>query len=392
MIALRGSEVYRVRMCRGCLQAAKGLNAAESAAAASGDRIHRVLAAAFLKWGQANALEDALGSVGELTERDESVARWFYDQSVVVIESCGSVEAISVEHPVVLQIDEVRLTGTPDLVVLCDGRQRGLIFDWKTGQADLGTAADNDQLAHYAGIIGTLHGLADVTCFLFSAGNKPGTKFTGVSYTPSAYRAAVDLHVKLAREAHAPDAKRTVGNGDHCVFCPAFGVPGRCDESVSRIFSVADWAGKKMKERVLPDEITPDQAAAICDLWDCLTWCAKAKDNLKNYLTGRLINKGEDAVPGFTLSKPGRLPVIRSAKLAEKVLVPAYIPTEKWQEILTVRLPDVVRLVKEKADELGVPKTKIRAYVEDRLKENGLLQEQFRKRYVRRTNEEDEDA
>ena len=233
------SAFERLVECPPSHQMSLGLEDTESAVAASGTRIHAVLA------GEANI--STLSSDEEQThdmcrhQADALIAEHIIGSDVDTLTEVR----LGLTHfgRVVIVSDKaqqsLRFSGQADLIIIDNGH--ALIIDYKTGRGDTADAVDNHQLMALAALVSLHKPITSATVAIVQPwAGKP----TVAQYDTESLRAAeVKLHSTLnaAEQATAADAVA----GDHCKWCKAKMV---CPAFQAAALSVTD--------AIIPDTIT----------------------------------------------------------------------------------------------------------------------------------------
>ena len=233
------SAFERLVECPPSHQMSLGLEDTESAVAASGTRIHAVLA------GEANI--STLSSDEEQThdmcrhQADALIAEHIIGSDVDTLTEVR----LGLTHfgRVVIVSDKaqqsLRFSGQADLIIIDNGH--ALIIDYKTGRGDTADAVDNHQLMALAALVSLHKPITSATVAIVQPwAGKP----TVAQYDTESLRAAqAKLHSTLnaAEQATAADAVA----GDHCKWCKAKMV---CPAFQAAALSVTD--------AIIPDTIT----------------------------------------------------------------------------------------------------------------------------------------
>lgn len=192
-----------------------GIEDTESAAAASGTRIHAVLAG-----------EAVISTLSPDEEQTHDMCRAQADALIAehitsdVVEMLTEVR-LGLTHfgrAVVVSNkaqQSLRFTGQADLIIIDNGH--ALIIDYKTGRGDTADAVDNHQLMALAALVSLHKPITSATVAIVQPwAGKP----TVAQYDTETLRAAETKLIKtlnLAEQATAADAVA----GDHCKWCRA---------------------------------------------------------------------------------------------------------------------------------------------------------------------------
>jgi len=209
------SAFERLVECPPSHQMALGIEDTESAAAASGTRIHAVLA------GEADI--STLSSDEEQThdmckhQAESLVAEYITgtDVETLIEVRLGLTHfgrAVVVSNKAQ---QSLRFTGQADLIIIDNGH--ALIIDYKTGRGDTADAVDNHQLMALAALVSLYRPITSATVAIVQPwAGKP----TVAQYDLETLRAAEAKLISTLNAAESATAADAVA-GDHCKWCRA---------------------------------------------------------------------------------------------------------------------------------------------------------------------------
>lgn len=214
----------------------------------------------------------------------------------------GDSKCISVEEMFSLTWIKEGMFGTCDCNYKDYANRTLYVFDLKYGKRSPVSAEDNSQMKYYAlGIIGeplNNNNFDEVVMVIV----QPRNDYFGVS----AHKVSVDDLYLWAESTLRPAAEKTddpcapFASGDHCRWCPAFGVCPQIEKDLGYLVNYNNYVEDNKKNIELPDprHLTPEEKSRILHLSVVYApWIdAVAKSAYEDAISGRLI-------PGFKLVK-----------------------------------------------------------------------------------------
>lgn len=214
----------------------------------------------------------------------------------------GDSKKLSVEEKFALTWIKEGMFGTCDCNYKDYKNRRLYVFDLKYGKSTPVTAIDNSQMKYYAlGIVGeplSNDDFDEVVMVIV----QPRNDCFGVS----SYSLKIDDLYLWAETELRPAAEKTedpdaeFSSGDHCKWCPAFGVCPQIEKDLGYLVNYNNYIEEKKKNIELPDprHLTSEEKSRILHLSIVYApWIeAVAKSAYEDAVAGRL-------VPGFKLVK-----------------------------------------------------------------------------------------
>jgi len=336
---IRCSNLERLDLCPGSLEACKDLESKSSEASEAGTRGHDWLAG-----NKAIVLPDGdLELAQRFDEAEQEMARSFFGEDVP-----------EAEHEVALTVDfgKFILSGHIDRLRRA---MMALLTDWKFGFLPVIESALNPQGMGYSYLVFRCFGIEDIRV-CFRTRHDPGT-MESASYGFADLIAARKRIVEIVERAMAPNAPR-VPSEAACRYCQARGTE-RCPETQKAV----EWWGdldigivgtkKEAREKYMQSILasaTPEQRARA------LGWYKIARPTLETFYN-TLKDEAERKpgfVPGWEIQKHSGDRIITNPFEALKALVAGGVMTEKelwgFVEIPLAKIEKAYTAAQKKAD------------------------------------------
>lgn len=353
VIKIRCSSLPRLALCSGSLKACEGIPSKSSAVAEMGNRIHYAIEQYYTN-GNSNG-----AWMNELNERDLMVVRWFTMKADEVISSHGGAKDVYPELQMSgIIADGFEITGKPDLFVMCnDGKW--ILFDWKTGFAEVTKAAANIQLMGYAWLLSTNEGIGTgIEAYLFSAGSKENA-LTGTVYDAESIKASKQKLTDIVQSAILRDVRNP--GDEQCKYCQA-----RCS---TRCLETLDAVAMPpiVRECLLP--ANKDEAAALRRA--AKSFIALAESYVDR-IDAEVREHPEEWAGQFVLQSTGSTRKIESAQEAYRVIVEenAMLSAAEFLGLVSVPIGKLEAAMKPVLSEQGVPVKDQKALVATMLGDN----------------------
>lgn len=319
LATFRASGAQRLSLCPGSARAEAGLPEDSNPDAASGQRIHAILACIVM------------GAPVTGAPADMDVAASMFGHAE---EALGFPMLSDPTREAEVEMADGLWTGHLDAWLRHPAGTEYHVIDWKTGWADVVDAAANAQLRVYACLVARFMDDGLPVCGHIVT----RTGATSVRYEPDAMRAAWDEMESVAQAALADEAKR-IPSPLACKYCRAFGTE-RCPETLA-LPAVAKAAMPDADEKVRA--LVPSQLAELLGLATLVERLAK---KLREEAKVRL-EADPNAIPGWTL-KPGavRRSIEETATAVDR-LVKAGLPQDAVLAACSLSVPEAAKVASD---------------------------------------------
>lgn len=327
------SALHALELCPGRYHAEQGLpDLPNSSESIEGKFLHECVALSdinnpYLKDEQKSQVQKCLDEIKKyqigqsITLNESKIALYDYDKSITITD------------------------GTPDCVVVQQGNDNAILFDFKFGYNEVPESANNIQLATYATMVMQHYKVNNVYAIVVQP------RINNISeYAYTDFTGIVGYVKNIIAKCKDPDAKR-IPSVDACKYCKAQFI---CPARQQIVDSMVATATTSTENSIAVSQWKDDQLSDFMNLWPLVE--KKAKE-IKSELERRCKENGKcgtwQAVDGKSDRKwlPGVDVEVIYSRMAEVV------QQEFFNKILKIPITELEKLYAQKLKESGSVQT-----------------------------------